>query len=375
MSSFDRLSNNQDIEDFVRGITFMGTGGGGRPELGIRRLKDVLNDGQPIQWVNVDDIDDEAWTCSVFGMGSIAPSKSDKNIFGLNKKVEVRPNVRVVKELEKIAGVKIEAVVPFELGGNNTSVAVNAAMKLGLKLPDGDYSGRAIPELTQALPVINGLSAVPLAICDEWGNVVHVMETPSNASAEGIGKMISIVTKSADMDALCAHAAFLLRGKDMKKHIVRNTLTRAFRLGYKIRQAREKGIDPIEKVIKETEGKLLFKGKVQKRTYVSENGYMIGDTYIKGVKEFSGQKLKVWYKNENHIAWRDGKVVAMSPDLIEIVDMSSAEPITNTDLKEGNVVAVIGISNPLFRTDLGIKMMGPRYFGFDYEYIPLEELE
>lgn len=368
------LKNYQDVEDFVRGVTFMGTGGGGSPKVGINRLLQLLNDNISIEWVKPSEIDDNVWTCSVFGMGSIAPTDPEAEPFGLKERVDLTPNVRAIKELEKIAGIKVEVIVPFELGGNNTCIAVNAAMKLGLKLPDGDYSGRAVPELSQVYPAIYNIPATPLAICDEWGHVIHVLESPNNISAEGIGKMVSTITKAPDMNALCAHAAFLLKGKEMKKYLIPNTLSNSLKLGRAIREARDKKENPIAVAVAETGGKILFKGKVIRKDFVSRDGYMFGDTIIEGINEFKNHKFRIWYKNENHLALFDEKVKAMSPDLIVVVNLDTAEPITNTDLVQGCNVGVIGIPNFPYRSEAAINMMCPKYFGFDYDYIPIEKL-
>jgi len=67
------LTTRQDCEDFVRGCTIMGIGGGGRPEVGLKVLLDALDEGPTLEWVDVDDIDGDAWTASVYGMGSTAP--------------------------------------------------------------------------------------------------------------------------------------------------------------------------------------------------------------------------------------------------------------------------------------------------------------
>ena len=39
------LKNKQDVEDFVRGVTFMGTGGGGDPKVGLDFLVKALEEG------------------------------------------------------------------------------------------------------------------------------------------------------------------------------------------------------------------------------------------------------------------------------------------------------------------------------------------
>ena len=41
----------------------------------------------------------------------------------------------------------------------------------------------------------------------------------------------------------------------------------------------------------------------------------------------------------------------------------------------GQEVAIVGFPNhPMWRTPKGIDMMGPRHFGFDEDYVPIEQL-
>ena len=78
---------------------------------------------------------------------------------------------------------------------------------------------------------------------------------------------------------------------------------------------------------------------------------------------------------ENHIAWKDNKVVATSPDLISVIDDESGEPIINPKIKPGGKVAVLVTkAKPIFRSKKGIEVLGPRHFGYDFDYIPIEDL-
>lgn len=72
------LQTEQEIEDFVRGCTFLGTGGGGNPKDGLPLLLETFRSGKKIQWVDVDEIEDEKWTTAPAGMGSIAPLTLEK---------------------------------------------------------------------------------------------------------------------------------------------------------------------------------------------------------------------------------------------------------------------------------------------------------
>jgi DUF917 family protein len=57
-----------------------------------------------------------------------------------------------------------------------------------------------------------------------------------------------------------------------------------------------------------------------------------------------------------------------------IVDLETGEGKINTYLEAGERVAVIGIKGPeIFRSERGLRGAGPRYFGFDIDYVPIEE--
>ena len=66
------LKNRQDVEDFVRGCTFYGTGGGGDYAQGVDALMKQLEKGREIGWIDVQEVED-GYSCCPFLMGSIAP--------------------------------------------------------------------------------------------------------------------------------------------------------------------------------------------------------------------------------------------------------------------------------------------------------------
>ena len=70
----------------------------------------------------------------------------------------------------------------------------------------------------------------------------------------------------------------------------------------------------------------------------------------------------------------DGKIVATVPDLICLVDTETFSPVTTDALKYGKRVLVVGLKCfEMWRSPAGIELVGPRYFGVDTDYIPLEE--
>ena len=366
------LKTEEEVKDFVRGCTFMGTGGGGSPEIGEKFLMEDLREGKEVKWVDVSEISDSTWICTPFYMGSTAPptegTEAKMKRFGLTQEKVKRPLVEAVKALEEYSGTQVGAIIAFELGGKNTPVPLDTAVRLGIPMVDGDYSGRALPEVAQALPCLYNKKIVPITCCDRWGNITIIKEVLSYATAEVLGKMISIAAFGS-----CGDAGFLLRWKEVKEAVIPGTLSHAYDIGKAIREARESGADPVEVAVAAVDGWLLFSGQVSKRETENKEGYYWGINTIEGIGRFRGHILKIFFKNENHITWLDNEAYVTSPDIIEIVQLDTAEPITNTDLKEGDLVAVVGAKNEKFRGGGGIALVGPKHYGYEIEYTPIEK--
>jgi len=368
------LTTKEDIEDFVRGTTFFGTGGGGSPKKGLELLEKDLKDGKNLFWKDISELENGMKAICPFLMGSIAPETEEiqkkKLELGFIKKTVENPLVNAVQELEKYTGKKAEIIVPIELGGGNTPGPMDVAAKLGKTLVDGDYAGRAIPEIVQTTPHIFGKKVTPIAAVDEYGDISIIKEAINNEVAERIGKLISEASFG-----LAGEAGILVEFTDLKNILIKGTLTESLELGKTIRFARENGKDPVQAIIEKTNGYLLFEGTVSKKDWEDKEGYMWGTHTIKGENKFKGKEFKIWFKNENHISWLNNEIFVTSPDRIEVIRKKDGEPITNTDLKVGEKVSVIGIrARDVFRSEEGLKVLGPKHFGFDHEYVPIEKL-
>lgn len=374
-----QLKNRIEAEDLIRGLTLLGTGGGGRPDAGRESLARILDQNKPIGWTDARELSDDGYACAVFSVGSTAPRTADfvegQNYSGYGTRAQGTAMPRAVQELEAYSGKKITTIFPIELGANNTATPMYAAAALGLHLIDGDASGRAVPEASQVTPAMQTQSFCPAAVADEWGNVLVLKHATSLDVAEAVAKAISVITKMPDTYAICAVAAYLMPVAAMKRAVILGTISRSYTAGKIIREAREGGHDPVAAAAKCLNGAVLFKGTINQREWESKGGYQIGTTDIAGEGEYAGHAFRIWFKNEHHITWRDGVPFVTSPDLIAVVASDTGEPITNTYLAEGMQVAVIGApGDSSFRTPIGVATLGPKHFGFDLEYRPIENL-
>ncbi len=370
------LQNRKEIEDFVRGCTFFGTGGGGLPEDGIDSLVSELEKGKEVGWIDINDVSDNDFTVCPFLMGSIAPLteqtlKEMKNLgFGEKKNKQKDCLAIAIQELSEYMEKEINALIPIELGGANTPGCIAAGLIVGIPTIDGDYTGRAIPEISQTTPYLNDKPLLPITSVDPWGNVCIIKESFSYTVAERMGKFLSAASYGITGDV-----GFPMVGKEAREVIIPGTLTECYEVGKLIRETREAGKDPIAKVTELLEGWVISRGKVTKKEWEDRIGYYWGTHTITGEGDFKGDVIKIWFKNENHICWKNDKYLVTSPDIITVVNAETGEPIANPKLKEGDNVAVIGLkARPMFRSKKGIEILGPGAFGFDYEYVPIENM-
>lgn len=368
------LKSKEDIDDLVLGCTFYGTGGGGSPKLGQELLYEDLKKVGEIHISDPADIRDDAWVCTPFLMGSIAPKTQetlDKMArAGLKTRTGMADRILMlsVLELQSYAHVDVEAVVPIELGGGNTPAPIDVAMSLGKKVVNGDYAGRAIPEISQITTYLHDIPSHPTTYVDEWGNVSIVKTAINYPLAEALGKYISVAAFG-----LVGGAGLLMRGREMKKVVIQNTVGECFIAGQTIRKAVAARQDPADALAKVTKGWVLFKGKVTKKDWQDKEGYLWGTNTIEGQDQFKGHTFKIFYKNENHISWLDDKPYVTSPDIMEVIRRDTGEPITNTLIKEGDVVSVLGLRGcEPFRSPRGLGVLGPKHFGYDIPYVPIE---
>lgn len=373
------LKTEEEIKDFVRGCAFFGTGGGGPSEEGKEQLMAELKKGRKVGWVDIERISDTDLTVCPYSMGSIAPRtvevEKEMQKFGVGKErlTSTEAGVKAIKLLEKYIGRKVVVVVPDELGGESTPLDAAIASAYGLLCVDGDYVGRAIPEISQVVPsAIYGKPLCPLVEVDYYGDVGVFDDAINAAMAERIGKLFTVAAFGG-----ASGAGLLLSGAEMKKCVIPNTLTECLTVGSSIREARESGKDPASEVIKLVKDAwILFRGKVVGKETEDKEGYYWGVHYISGEGEFTGHEFKIWFKNENHISWLDGKPYVTSPDMLITVDSKSGEPETNDSIKEGDNLTVIGVkAREQYRSKKGIDILGPAHFGFeDIQYTPIEKI-
>ena len=365
------LTTREDVDDYLRGVDFLSACGGGDPVVQRALLYDDLDRGLKVGWSPLDVTADGLYCTACFS-GSIAPESfeahPEADVLAPGGRMS-RPLQEAILELQDHLGQEISGMVSIEVGGINGGAIVDAAANLGKVLVDGDYAGRAIPELTTTTPHLFGVNVLPWAFVDEFGNRLVMRQAASDEFAERLGKFLALGSFGTIGCALVP-----LTAQQVSEIYIPGTLSECLALGRAIRVAREQGGDPVVAAADALAGWVLFRGTLTKREW-KNTGYLEGTHEITGEGEFAGQVLKIWFKNENHVSWLDGKPYVTSPDLIEVCDAATGEPLSNTYLSEGAQVAVVGRRRrDPFDSPRGLEVLGPRHFGFDIDFTPIETL-
>ncbi|HSJ27603.1 MAG TPA: DUF917 domain-containing protein, partial [Acidimicrobiia bacterium] len=197
-----------------------------------------------------------------------------------------------------------------------------------------------------------------------------VVDAIDNHWTERIARSVTI-----DMGAAAFIALFPQTGGEVKRAMIAGTLALAERIGSAILDARSHKSDPVAAAITVTGGFRLFEGKIVDVERRTVEGFARGEVTVEGTEGRAGSRLVIQFQNENLIAVVDGSVVATVPDLITVLEADSGRPITTEELRYGHRVAVVGVpSDPQWRTEPGLDLVGPRYFGYDIDYRPVEIL-
>lgn len=349
------------VENIALGASLLGTGGGGDPYIGKLMALNAVRKYGPVKLISPDEVPDDALVVPTAMMG--AP------VVIVEKISNGSEYIRSFKGLEKLLGEKIYGTLPIEAGGVNSMIPIAVASQLGIPLIDVDGMGRAFPELQMVTFHLHGIPASPMVLTDEKGNNV-ILEAVTNNDAESIARTVTVQMGGGAMVSIYA-----MSGKQMKTSGIHDILTYSENIGTILSNARKLNQNPVADILKATNGFELFKGKISDVERRLEGGFNKGLAAIEGTEKFNGQKMEVDFQNENLIARVDGDFRAMTPDLICIVDLDTTIPVTTEALKYGRRVLVLGLPcDRQWRTDRGLETVGPRYFGYDIDYIEIENL-
>lgn len=356
----------EHLDDLALGSVFLATGGGGDPHVPKLIAREAIKKYGPAQVIAPEDLSDDAYVVTIGSVG--APTVS----------LELLPSIddaaRTLEAFEKHVGRKIDAVASFEIGGGNSLIPLVAATGRGVPVVDGDGMGRALPEAQMMSYPIAGVRPTPAVAYDYAGNIA----TFDVSTTEIYERHIRSFSVAAG--GMVTTAEHPMSGAELKRSIIPGTLSFSIQLGAILRENRGQAdtlLKPLQDAFRQSiygECRLIYTGKVIDKATRIIGGYDIGETTIENF-DGTGDNLYVNIKNEFLLAKLGDKVAASVPDLITIVDYETGTPINAERLRYGQRVSVFATGCPEFyRSNAALKVVAPRCFGFDIDYVSLEKL-
>lgn len=356
----------QDLLDLAVGAAFLGTGGGGDPYIGRLMVQAAMDEGKTVNILDPAEVPDDALVIPTAMMG--APTVLVEKI------PSGEEAVASLRRLEEHLGRKAFATMPIECGGINSTIPLVVGALTGLPVVDADGMGRAFPELQMETFSVLGVPGSPMVVTNEYGDSA-LIRARDDKFMEWLSRGVTI-----RMGGAAYIAEYNMSGADVKRTAVPNTISLGIRIGRCLREAKRGHKNPIEELLKMlpstlySYGRVIWRGKVVDVRRETKMGWALGFAKIEGIEEWRGT-MEIQIQNENLIARVDGKVKAIVPDLICIMEAETAEPITTEYLRYGQRVVVVSVAvPPIMRTPEALDVFGPKGFGIDAPYVPIEQI-
>jgi DUF917 family protein len=221
---------------------------------------------------------------------------------------------------------------------------------------------------------IGGVKPTPALAYDYAGNLA-TFETDTTETYERHIRAFSMA--AGGMVTAAEHG---MTGRQLKDTVIPGTVSFSVKLGALLREKRGQAdtlLTPLKTLFEPSiygECKLLYTGKVIDKTTRIIGGYDVGEATIQDFTA-TAEPILINIKNEYLLARQGKRVMASVPDLITIVDFEMGTPINGERLRFGQRVAIFATGCPdFYRTARALKVVAPRCFGFDIDYVPLESL-
>lgn len=351
-----REIERSELELLATGAWILGAGGGGNPYLAYLNLCNLYDEGTRVSLLDPMALADDDDVAIVSGMG--AP------LVGRERLSDPRFSAKPLLAMQAYLKRDFRAVMSVEVGGTNALQPLMVAAVTGLPVVDADSMGRAFPEGQMTSFAIAGLPMLPLVMADIRDNEVIIPRAESPKWMERIAR--KAITEMGSIAATCKAPR---TGREVKQHGILYSTSKAIRIGRTVHEARCRHDDPVAALVEAEAGVLLFRGKIQDISRRTTEGFLRGRARIEGLDGDRGSILDLEFQNEFAAAWRDGQVVATTPDILCVMDSLSGEAIGTEMIRYGQRVSVVVLPPPdLFLTPEGLAATGPRAFGYDFDY-------
>ena len=222
---------------------------------------------------------------------------------------------------------------------------------------------------------VAGISANPAVMTDERGNIV-IFEGIDGHWMERMER-----TMAVEFGGQSYSSEYQMTAADARRATARGTVSLAIHLGEVVLGAEH---DPVEALAREVDAARLIEGKVVDVERRITGGFVRGSATIEGLGKNAKRVIRLEIQNENLVALESDRVLAMVPDIITVLDTQTGRAIhterlgcgdATLRLKDGQRVTVVAFPcDPIWRSDAGLELAGPRAFGYDLDFVPVEAI-
>jgi DUF917 family protein len=413
-----RILTKEDLQDYTIGSTILSTGGGGvAPSLErVGKMVDNVHDaGKKLKILDLDEVPDDAIIFSHVGTGGGVRSEMKEKWFFWSRARRQRDpkysmdRAKVMREIIKHAdrewcplntwsklpeqdnsigtGTEKGEKRLAELAGGDPLTELHFEVSPGFArlvckhaMVDRPYidataaGSRAAPEIGQNCFNLGNVKPTPAVFGTTMGDLVVVEDVLCFQRLEEILEGISTYSGAS------TRGIHQVSVQDMKKYAFPGVESLVMKVGKQVREATKKGKSTVDATLNALgdRGFKLFEGQIMNYWQDDKYGFIWGMAKILGTGDYEGHDLKIWYKNENHVTWLDGKPWVTSPDCINVVDPETGWGLANfwpAEWETGRPVTVLGVEiEQEWETPMGLKIFGPQHFRWDIEHVPIREL-
>ena len=328
------ILKEKELTHLVYGSALLGSGGGGAITTGIdfvSRICEIAGENG-IELITGQDTEGQA--CVICDIGAISALLADQAqaILQAFETYAIWNNRRDDNDFK--------AVLPIETGPENSLAPFIIAAHKNIPVLDADGAGRAVPQLN--LCTFSALdNPVVASVANDRGNWILI----SCNKAEELDDLLRPVTANPVYGSSGSMALWNHRIQDLLNVAVPGSISRAIMTGSLLEGLRTNDPGQIQEALPSVNtlsARLLAGGIISDIEHTERNAF---DFDIIHLQASEGKKWSIYSQNENLLLIDDTNriIIAQAPESICMLD-TSFHPLTNSELKPGIPVHIIGIA-------------------------------
>lgn len=317
-----------DVERLALGASFLAAGGGGDPYHAVLMAQESLTRHGPVLLVSPTELPPDALLLPVIVGGP--PSAV----------IEALPSTDQILHLRQIVestlGATCVAVLPIQIGPVNAVFPLVAAAELGLPCVDADIMQHCFPSLEMTLLALSGLPMSPIVMVDAMG----AFSIQQAGTDRGGSRLLRATLAEMGMVALIS--AYSVTASVCARNASIGSISRCIELGALVAALRGGGCHALEECLRFTGGVVVFEGVVLERHTDLTAGVPHG--VITAIGESADQRiLRLDHGSETVAATVDGVIVAVTPDVLTLIDIDTGAVLQTPDIVRGQRLRVVSV--------------------------------